>query len=142
MGTFSSLEQIEKKVKNKIVAGRDNDKVQKILYLLTVLFTSDKADSSSYELFFTKMNIQNDEKDDVENNIVYIKKQQITDIFVKSYKDLFAKLFNHSQKYEEYLLPEFLSSTQGTKVRMIMAYMLELLEIGNYEVVGGNLEQH
>lgn len=140
LGTFSSLEQIEKKVKNKIVAGRDNDKVQKILYLLTVLFTSDKADSSSYELFFTKMNIQNDETDDVENNIVYIKKQQITDIFVKSYKDLFAKLFNHSQKYEEYLLPEFLSSTQGTKVRMIMAYMLELLEIGNYEVVGGNLD--
>ncbi|KPU27634.1 hypothetical protein TR13x_03645 [Caloranaerobacter sp. TR13] len=136
----STLEQIEKQIKKKLGIGQDNDKVEKILYLMTSLLTSDKADSNSYELFYSKMNVKNNETSDDENNVVYVKKQQITDIFVKSYKDLFVKLFNHSQEYEEYLLPEFLASTQGTRVRMILAYMLELLEIGTYKVIGGNLD--
>lgn len=140
LGTSSTLEQIEEKIKKKLGISKKNDKVEKILYFMTVLLTSDKTDSNSYELFYSKMNVKNNESNDDENNIIYIKKQQIADIFVKSYKDIFIKLFNDSQEYSQYLLPEFIASTQGTKIRMILAYMLELLEIGTYKIIGGNLD--
>lgn len=133
-------EQLEHLIKQYYKNKLEEDTIEKILYLMTMLFTSERTEAVSYELFYKKINAFKNNQNEEKDTIIYVKKQQIVDIFVKTYKDLFTNTFNKQREYKAYLKPDFLSVTDATKIRMNLAYIIELFDIGNYIINGGNLD--